>query len=73
VLDPLFARALVLEAGDQRFALVILDLGRVPAPSWIDQLRASVKQSSGIGYVLVAATAQATPPRASNCARPTAW
>jgi len=55
VLDPLYARTLVLETGDKRFALVVLELGRVFAPSWIEQLRAQVKQSSGIDYVLVAA------------------
>ena len=54
-LDPLYARAVVLEAGDKRFALVVLDLGRVFASNWIAQLRANVKQSSGIDYVLVAA------------------
>ncbi len=56
VLDPLYARTLVLETSDKRFALVVLDLGRVFAPSWIERLRAKVKQSSGIDYVLVAAT-----------------
>lgn len=55
-LDPLYARAVVLEAGDKRFALVVLDLGRVFASNWIAQLRANVKQSTGIDYVLVAAT-----------------
>jgi neutral ceramidase len=55
VLDHLYARTLVLETGDKRFALVVLDLGRVFASSWIEQLRAAVKQSSGIDYVLVAA------------------
>ena len=56
VLDHLYARTLVLETDDKRLALVVLDLGRVFAPSWIEQLRAAVKQSSGIDYVLVAAT-----------------
>ncbi len=55
VLDPLYARTLVLETDDKRFALVVLDLGRVFGPSWIERLRADVKRSSGIDYVLVAA------------------
>ncbi len=55
VLDPLYARVLVLENGQKRFALVVLDLGRVFASNWIAQLRANVKTSSGIDYVLVAA------------------
>ncbi|MGD0923539.1 MAG: hypothetical protein ABSA70_17520, partial [Terriglobia bacterium] len=30
ILDPLMARVLVLEAGEKRLALVVLDLGRPP-------------------------------------------
>ncbi len=55
VLDPLYARALVLETDEKRFALLVLDLGRVFAPAWIERLRADVRRSSGIDYVLVAA------------------
>jgi neutral ceramidase len=55
VLDPLYARVLVLETGQKRVALVVLDLGRVFASNWIAPLRANVKKSSGIDYVLVAA------------------
>jgi len=55
VLDPLYARTLVLETGEKRLALVVLDLGRVFAPAWIERLRENVKKSSGIDYVLVAA------------------
>lgn len=56
VRDPLFARVLVLEAGEQRLALVVLDLGTVFAPSWIAKLRATARERDGISYVLVAAT-----------------
>lgn len=55
VLDPLYARTLVLETSEKRFALVVLELGRVFGPAWIERLRADVKRSSGIDYVLVAA------------------
>jgi neutral ceramidase len=55
VLDSLYARTLVLEDGDKRLAIVVLDLGRVFAHSWIEQLRDDVKRSSGIDFVLVAA------------------
>lgn len=34
--DPLYARVLVLEAGDARLALVALDLGRVFGPASLD-------------------------------------
>jgi len=56
VLDPLMARVLVLEVGEKRLALVVLDLGRVLAPAWVEHLRANARKSSGIPYVLVAAT-----------------
>jgi hypothetical protein len=55
-LDPLMARVLVLTAGEKSLALVVLDLGRVFAPAWIERLRAHAQKSSGISYVLVAAT-----------------
>jgi len=56
VLDPLMARVLVLEAGEKRLALVVLDLGRPPAPAWIERLREDARKTSGISYVLLAAT-----------------
>ena len=55
-LDPLYARVLVLEAGDVRVALVALDLGRTFGPSEIVQLRERAKSSSNTSYVLVAAS-----------------
>src|SRR2546426_4333909 len=48
MLDPLYARVLVLEAGDRRLALVTLDLGRSFGPASHEWLRKAVKQSSGI-------------------------
>jgi hypothetical protein len=56
VLDPLMARVLVLESGEKRLALVVMDLGEPPAASWIKQLRENVARSSGISCLLVAAT-----------------
>lgn len=56
VLDPLWARVLVLEAGEKRLALVALDLGRPFGPASLARLRESVNKSSGISYVLVAAS-----------------
>jgi len=55
-LDPLMARVLVLEAGDKRLALVTLDLGRCFGPSAVDQIRQSVRKSSGISCLLVTAS-----------------
>ncbi len=55
-LDPLYARVLVLEAGERRLALVTLDLGRSFGPASLARLRQSAKQSSGILYLLVTAS-----------------
>ena len=55
-LDPLFARVLVLEAGEKRLALVVLDLGRAFGPAQLERLRDTARRASGISYVLVQAT-----------------
>lgn len=55
-LDPLYARVLVLEAGDKRLAYVDLDLGRTFGPASLDRLREAAKQSSGIDDLIVQAT-----------------
>jgi neutral ceramidase len=55
-LDPLYARVLVVESGEKRLALVTLDLGRTFGPDSLAHLRESVRKSSGISYVLVAAS-----------------
>lgn len=56
VLDPLYARVLVLEAGEKKLGLVVLDLGRTFGPAQIERLRATARQASGISYLLVQAT-----------------
>jgi neutral ceramidase len=55
VRDPLHARALVLAAGDKRFALVSLDLGRAPTRSSMAIIRKRI-HSSGIDAVFLVAT-----------------
>ena len=55
-IDPLYARVLVLEAGDKRLALVTLDLGRSFGPASLGRLRESAKRSSRISCLLVAAS-----------------
>ena len=54
ILDPLYARVLVLEAGEQRIAMVVCDLGRPFAPAWIERLRKDAKEKYGISYVIEA-------------------
>jgi Neutral/alkaline non-lysosomal ceramidase, N-terminal len=55
-IDPLFARVLVLEAGDQRLAYVDLDLGRTFGAASTERLRQAAQQSSGINCLIVQAT-----------------
>jgi hypothetical protein len=55
ILDPLYARVLVLQAGDQRLAYVDLDLGRTFGPASLDRLRQAAKKESGIDDLIVQA------------------
>jgi hypothetical protein len=48
VLDPLWARILVLGDASNRVALVTLDLGRSFGPPFMDSLRQRVKKSAGV-------------------------
>src|SRR5207249_2735334 len=43
VRDPLHARALILKAGETKFALVSLDLGRAPTRDSMKRIRAKLK------------------------------
>ncbi len=42
-IDPLYARVLVLEAGDQRLAYVDLDLGRTFGPASLERLKQAAR------------------------------
>jgi neutral ceramidase len=55
-LDPLYARVLVLQVGEQRLALVTLDLGRTFNQPTLDNLRQRVKTSAGISSLIVTAS-----------------
>jgi neutral ceramidase len=55
-LDPLYARVLVLESGEKSLAIVALDLGRCFGQTSTNLLRTKVRRSSGIDYVLLAAS-----------------
>jgi hypothetical protein len=56
VLDPLYARVFVLEAGGKRLAYVDLDLGRTFGPASLDRLRKTARQDSQIDDLIVQAT-----------------
>jgi neutral ceramidase len=53
ILDHLHARALVLGVGDERIALVSLDLGRAPTRQSMAAIRARVKAAAGIEHLFV--------------------
>ncbi|MBL8814804.1 MAG: neutral/alkaline non-lysosomal ceramidase N-terminal domain-containing protein [Planctomyces sp.] len=53
VLDPLYAKAVVIEAGGERLAIVGLDLGRSPRADQMVRIRQAVQQQSGVGHLLI--------------------
>src|SRR5437870_9352925 len=56
VLDPLLARALVLGVGNEKIALVSLDLGRAPPRQSTQAIRAKVKDAVGIEHMFLCAS-----------------
>lgn len=52
-LDPLFASAVVIQAGEKKLAIVGLDLGRSPAEATIQNIRARIKEKAGIEYSFI--------------------
>lgn len=53
VLDPLQAKALVIQAGGEKLALVGLDLGRSPTEAMMVRIRQAVKDGAGVGHVMI--------------------
>lgn len=54
VLDPLYADALVIEAGGNKIAIVGLDLGRAPAEASLQRIRQRIRQQAGIANSIIA-------------------
>jgi hypothetical protein len=52
-MSPLFAKALVLDTGDAKVALVGLDIGRSPTHRSMDVITEAVKTQSGVDYVMI--------------------
>lgn len=67
VLDPLFAKAMVIESGGQRAAVVALDIISVTR-AITDQARAAIEKATGIpgAHVLISATHAHTGPELAN-------
>jgi hypothetical protein len=53
-LDPLFATALVIEAGGEKVAIVGLDLGRSPSESSLQRIRERIQSELGISTSFLA-------------------
>src|SRR5574340_1311235 len=54
VLDPLYADALVIEAGGKKLAIVGLDLGRSPGEASLEAIRKRIRESAGIEWSFIA-------------------
>ncbi len=52
-LDPLMAKAIVIEAGTDRVALVGLDLGRAPSVAMMEEIRAEIREKAKVEHVLI--------------------
>jgi hypothetical protein len=52
-LDPLMAKAIVIAAGDDKVALVGIDLGRGPTEEMMKQIRQQIAEKAGIRHVLI--------------------
>lgn len=55
-LDPLMAKAIVLEIGTDRLALVGLDLGRAPTGTMMEEIRQTIRDQAKIEHVLMVAS-----------------
>ena len=53
-LDPLQAAAVVIQAGDQKIAIVGLDLGRSPSEKSLQNIRQRIKSEAGIEHSFIA-------------------
>jgi hypothetical protein len=54
VSDRLLAKSVVVEAGDQRLAIVGMDIGRGPTAAMMAQIRDAVAKNAGVGHVIIA-------------------
>lgn len=54
VRDPLYADALVIQAGTRKIAIVGLDLGRAPAEASLQRIRKRIQEKAGIADSIIA-------------------
>lgn len=53
VRDPLYAKAVVIDVGSEKLAIVGLDLGRSPREDMLIRIREAIKTQSGVGLILI--------------------
>jgi neutral ceramidase len=53
VMDPLYAKAVVVDTGSEKLAIVGMDLGRAPRADMMQRIRAAVKSTSGVGLLMI--------------------
>lgn len=53
-LDPLYADAVVIQAGETKMAIVGLDLGRAPSEASLERIRERVRKETGIVHSFIA-------------------
>ncbi len=55
-LDPLWAKAIVIQGDEGKVALVGLDLGRGPTTAMMERIRSEIADKAGIKHVLISGT-----------------
>ena len=53
VLDPLYAKAIVIDVGADKLALVGLDIGRSPMPASMERIKEAVREASGVTHLMI--------------------
>lgn len=53
VRDPLMAKAVVIDVGSEKLAIVGLDLGRSPRDDQMVRIKEAVKETAGVGLVMI--------------------
>lgn len=53
VLDPLYAKGVVIEVGSEKLAIFGLDLGRAPDPEIMDRMLREVREKAGVTSILM--------------------
>ncbi|MEQ1830660.1 MAG: hypothetical protein ABL921_32210, partial [Pirellula sp.] len=51
--DPLFAKAIVIDTGADKLAIVGLDLGRSPTEAMLTRIRVAIKEKSNVSFILI--------------------